>query len=269
MPSLVPTLVPTVVPSWKPTEQVNSVLVLTSFLVLQNIARNLTDVEQLVVRQAQALIMNTSVGQVQYIRTTFATPTGRFNRLRSQSVVVVIAQTETSLPLIDYPSLQNDALALYQQVTAILIDACTTSVFQDTLHEQAQQWNATDLLLVNSTVTNITFSAPLVQMPPSRQPTSMPRYDDGLTTAVLAGMVIACVGGAAVMMLVVHHIISSRRKHASRLAVDGLMVSWTRSTPSKYDLFMDGALHHSAHSEHSVSTSVGIVVDLENPDSCV
>jgi hypothetical protein len=222
---------PTVFPTYQPTEQTSSIVLVTSYFVLKNLGTtNLTINEQLAVRRTQASIVNVPLERVIYVRTRSTVPL-RQSRSQSrnlQDLNQLVAETSTTLQMVDYPEYEGNTTALYSSVTSAITDSLNTGVFTDVLKEQAVQVNATIFVTTNFTTTNVTFTEPTIQFPPSRRPTSMPRYSDGLSNGEVAAFVVITVVCSGLLVYLVYLVITNfrRQKPASK---------------DDKELFMDGA----------------------------
>lgn len=198
-PSVVPTRAPSPAPTLAPTLQSHPVVVLTSYLTLQNLQGNISSSEQQAICNTQAKILNVSAEYVSFVGTTTEVPNLARMTILADTPSTLVAITDTSLPLVDYPQFQSDPQALYDSMVDTMKTALSTDVFLTTLIEQSALVGATTFLESNLTLNGSFPLTPTIVLPPTMSPTAAPGDSkDGLSDGEIAAIVICSIVFAAV-----------------------------------------------------------------------
>lgn len=177
--------------------------------------------------------MNVTISHLSYIRTQVGTAASRRqSRAKARNLqdapTNLLAVTGATLPMVDYPQFAGNTTELYNSFTGVLGESFTSGVFTSTLKDEAVAINASVFVFNDFTTSAVTFDPPQLQFPPSRRPTAMPRYNDGLSNGEVAAFVIVTVVCAGLLVYLVFLVITNFRRHKP-------------ASKDDKELFMDGA----------------------------
>ncbi len=159
-------------------------------------------------------------GQIMNISTSAITITGAhttgsrrslLNKKRTYDAVDILVTTLIKVNLVDYPQFQSNTTTAFQTIVQTLRDALDSNVLTDQIIANAIANGADSLLAI--VVTAVNSDAPLVQQPPTRQPTSAPRDDDdNLEDGPIAGIVIGVLIGTAFILIGLYYGLTKYRE---------------------------------------------------------
>ncbi len=120
--------------------------------------------------------------------------------------VAIVITTLIKVHLVDYPQFQANTTTAFQTIVHRLRSALDSRALTDQIVANAVANGADALLAIVLTAVN--SEQPLVQFPPSRQPTATPRDDDGdgslLADGPTAGVVIGVLLGTALLLVALY-----------------------------------------------------------------
>lgn len=236
-----------------PTVQTQPIVQLTSRFLLHDVSSaNLSTGEQWAVRQTQAILLGVSIDLVEYVgdQVVDAVEWRKFAIAARQfelETLQIVATTQLTLNLVNYPQYEENATALIASVQSTIASAVDTGDFVNTLVSVASTVNSS--AFDNTTVQHVVFASVQV-LPPTMAPTSPPTEprdssqdddDDKLTSQQIAGIIIGVVFGAPIVLYAAFHLYKylCHCERAQRRARVYAGASWDDERDTYWNQFLD------------------------------